>query len=56
MTSPGWKELGKWGIKNGSVASSIKIAYPSDLTLHSVVGLGYEEEFGPHRRLVQHAL
>lgn len=22
----------------------------------SVVGLGYEEEFGPYRRIVQHAL
>jgi hypothetical protein len=22
----------------------------------SVVGLGYEEEFGPYRRVVQHAL
>ncbi|CAI7594792.1 unnamed protein product [Penicillium glandicola] len=37
VTSTGWKELGKWGIKNG------------------VVGLGYEEEFGPYRRIVQHA-
>ncbi|KAJ5106239.1 hypothetical protein N7456_002914 [Penicillium angulare] len=38
VTSTGWKELGKWGIK------------------HGVVGLGYEEEFGSHRRIVQHAL
>ncbi|KAJ5636905.1 uncharacterized protein N7484_010218 [Penicillium longicatenatum] len=37
VTSTGWKELGKWGIKQG------------------VVGLGYEEEFGSHRRIVQHA-
>ncbi|KAJ5718871.1 uncharacterized protein N7483_009953 [Penicillium malachiteum] len=37
VTSTGWKELGKWGIKNG------------------VVGLGYEEEFGSHRRIIQHA-
>ncbi|KAJ5121753.1 hypothetical protein N7448_002885 [Penicillium atrosanguineum] len=37
VTSNGWKELGKWGIKYG------------------VVGLGYEEEFGPYRRTVQHA-
>ncbi|KAJ5545596.1 hypothetical protein N7494_003181 [Penicillium frequentans] len=37
VTSTGWKELGKWGIKQG------------------VVGLGYDEEFGPHRRIVQHA-
>ncbi|OOQ85925.1 acyl-CoA dehydrogenase [Penicillium brasilianum] len=37
VTSTGWKELGKWGIKNG------------------VVGLGYEDEFGPYRRTVQHA-
>ncbi|KAJ5697150.1 hypothetical protein N7488_010834 [Penicillium malachiteum] len=37
VTSTGWKDLGKWGIKNG------------------VVGLGYEEEFGSHRRIIQHA-
>ncbi|KAJ5921613.1 hypothetical protein N7454_009087 [Penicillium verhagenii] len=37
VTSAGWKELGRWGIKNG------------------VVGFGYEEEFGSHRRTVQHA-
>ncbi|CAL5872837.1 uncharacterized protein PFLUO_LOCUS7106 [Penicillium psychrofluorescens] len=37
VTSTGWKELGKWGLKNG------------------VVGRGYEDEFGPYRRVVQHA-
>ncbi|TKA67606.1 hypothetical protein B0A55_09781, partial [Friedmanniomyces simplex] len=37
VTSTGWKELGKWGARNGMVAH------------------GYEDEFGPHKRIVQHA-
>ncbi|KAK5048580.1 hypothetical protein LTR84_005671 [Exophiala bonariae] len=37
VTSYGWKQLGKWGAKNG------------------VIALGYEDEFGKHRRVVQHA-
>ncbi|KAK4561566.1 hypothetical protein LTR86_004245 [Recurvomyces mirabilis] len=37
ITSTSWKELGRWGIRNG------------------VVARGYDEKFGPHRRIVQHA-
>ena len=37
VTSHGWKEVGKWGIRRG------------------VVALGYEDQFGPYRRIVQHA-
>ncbi|KAJ5278699.1 hypothetical protein N7478_004071 [Penicillium angulare] len=54
VTSTGWKELGKWGVKNGS-----KFLGEVELMVYefnSVVGLGYEEEYGSHRRIVQHAL
>ena len=37
VTSHGWKEVGKWGIRRG------------------VVALGYGEDFGPYRRIAQHA-
>jgi hypothetical protein len=61
VTSTGWKELGKWGIKHGycsSTSISQPVSYPrlTPMFFNSVVGLGYEEEFGPYRRTVQHAL
>lgn len=38
---------------NEHITSSI---LTSTVTVNSVVGLGYEDTFGPYRRIIQHAL
>lgn len=57
VTSDGWKQLGKWGLSNGYVFWVFWcILLMQRLIWVRVVAHGYEDEFGEHRRVVQHAL